>query len=213
MSRINIQKTLANARKQNPYSFDGMSDQQLLQYLQGQMPNEDWGSATGMPETIPVAPQDEASMEEQYESWLDVHPIYGNVRKRERDAISKAELEASIDPQNKISKFFLTSPVEWLAKKDIEWARKAYNQSTAGMAYATMYGKYKYDTDAMPSGILEDGLGMLLGMLSPAEVAMFSVSGPLGKKVATPIVNATFKKTMEKGLLNVAQKKGLSRIA
>ena len=211
MSRINIQKTLENARKQNPYAFDGMSDQQLLKYLQVQMPNEDWGTATGVPGSIPMTQQDEQSIEEQYEGWLDTHPIYGPVRKRKKDKIAKAELEASIDPQGIPSKLALSTPLQLM--DNWEWAKKAYNQSNAGMAYATIYGKPKYDTDNMPTGFLEDGLGMLLGMLSPAEITTFVVTGAVGSKTAQPIINATFRKTMNKGLLEVSKKKGMSKIA
>ena len=129
-------------RKNNPVDASVMSDNAIYKYLQLEHPDLEWPSEN---------------------PFLDKTPSYQEIQAKHKPG-----------EQGLLSKAFLANPVaEAWANTDwwgSDFARKAYNDSMAGMAYQMMYGAPKYEVKSEENMWMEEIPQFFVGMLNPIDI-------------------------------------------
>ena len=94
-----------------------------------------------------------------------------------------------------------------------EWAQRAYNESTAGLAYQLMHGKSRYENvperdkdNSLFENIAEDVSGMFLGMLNPVETGVMLATWGTGTLAMKALGKPALKKLAFEGLKNLGSK-------
>ena len=110
------------------------------------------------------------------------------------------ETVEDIDPPGIMSKIMSWSATDALAD-DYDWAKRAYNNSTAGAIYKVMNGEAKYKVDDMPNEWYQDAAGFFLGMTNPIEALTFVGTAGAGSVAGKLASNKLFGEATKRGLL------------
>ena len=126
----------------------------------------------------------------------------------------KASTEADYSPAKFEGLTGFMNTADWLAGEDApslgmpkEFWQQAYNESMAGMLYATANGEFKYDPEEYEPSIMGEVGQFMVGLLNPVDAAMFIGLPMGGKVVGAPIANKMLTKWASKGMANGVRKK------
>jgi len=116
-----------------------------------------------------------------------------------------------IDPPGVMSKIMSWSATDSLAD-DYDWAKRAYNNSTAGAIYKIMNGEAKYKVEDMPNEWYQDAAGFFLGMTNPIEALTFIGTAGAGSVAGKLASNKLFGEATKRGLLKAGGAKAKDKV-
>jgi len=121
------------------------------------------------------------------------------------------ETVEDIDPPGVMSKIMSWSATDSLAD-DYDWAKRAYNNSTAGAIYKIMNGEAKYKVEDMPNEWYQDAAGFFLGMTNPIEALTFIGTAGAGSVAGKLASNKLFGEATKRGLLKAGGAKAKDKV-
>ena len=93
---------------------------------------------------------------------------------------------------------------------DSDFAKKAFNNSSAGLLHQAMYGKPKYDVDmTAETGMIEQAGQFLVGMINPVDIGLLFTGNIVGKAAATKLLG---KKSVDKYMRTQALENVAARV-
>ena len=174
---IDVSSLVKAAKEKYPAHYAGMDDEQIYHVVRKRYPNLEW------PESSP------------YDVDREVNP--------NKESLDASKQDYSPSAWEKIALAGL--PEVWADKHD--FAKRAYNNSMAGLIYQTMHGKSKYPVEEYETPIWEDAASFFLGLASIPDIALFAGTGGLGGFAGKEIGKRTVVKSIQNGIAKASTAK------
>ena len=145
----------------------------------------------------------------EYQERDPYKPTMQNIYEYPKEDLNK--VDASRGAWDSVLSTF--SAADFVARNfDSDFAKEAYNNSSAGLLHQAIYGNPKYaiqpdEEDDTWIGARDEAGQFLLGLLNPVDMAGFFLSGGLGGMAARGAGAKWFTNTALKGIQNNAGKK------
>ena len=127
------------------------------------------------------------------------------------EAPKESPFPEDIDSPGILSQIATWSATDALAD-DYDWAKRSYNNSTAGAIYKTIHGKNKHEVDEMPNEWWEDAAGFFLGMTNPIEAMTFIGTAGVGGVAGKMVAKKAFGEATKRGLVKAAGSKAKDKV-
>tara|TARA_R100001594_G_scaffold87052_1_gene121445 strand:+ start:3384 stop:8834 length:5451 start_codon:yes stop_codon:yes gene_type:complete len=178
---INVTNLVSKLKDDFPDYYGGMKDSDVYQDIRKKKPDLAW------PENNPY--------EEKHDQTIGALGETRDASKEEHSPKSFTDL------------LTVGLPEVWADQHD--WAKRAYNNSMAGLLYQAKEGKPKYEVDEYSDSVWEDVGGFFVGLVSPVDIAMFAGAG-LGAKGLQMGASAVGKRMMANKTAKGLFKKGVA---